>query len=270
MDKRKIVAGALFGLLIILSGVAVFLTFGRKSAVEQKVEAPVETPASAPTPIVPEVVPATPEAAPAPVVFKVTGVTAQVSPTNSDTCSPATTFTATGNVTANAAGTTNYRWDKSDGTFTATQSLVFTTAGTKTVTATWSQSQAGDKWMKLHVLTPADTLSSAANFTLSCPFRVNRVEARETGVTGDCTAGKKVAFEGLIEANAPGDVTYIWKRSDGASSSTPTTIHFDAPGTKTVTTEWNLWTTYSGWEQLQTTTPNVVASGHAEFSITCP
>lgn len=276
MDKRKIVAGALFVLLILLSAFAVYLTFGKKQAPTPVV--PEATPAAQVAPVAPIVLEATPEptpvASPAPKaikpVFKITKAEASVAPTSSDTCSPATTFSASGQVTANSAGTANYRWDKSDGTFTSTQSVVFSTSGTKTVTGVWSLSEAGSRWMKLHILTPADLLSGPVNFTLTCPFRVNRVEARETGVTGDCTAGKKVKFEGLIEANSVGDVSYIWRRSDGASSSTPTTIHFDSPGTKTVTEEWNLWTTYSGWEQIQTTTPNVLTSGKAEFSITCP
>ncbi len=276
MDRKKIIAGVLFILLIALSLFAAYLTFGKKPAVVPVV------PQASPAAEVAPVVPVTPEATPTPVpvaspapaaikpIFKITKVEASVAPTTSDTCSPATTFSATGQVMANAAGTANYRWDKSDGTFTSTQSIVFTSSGAKGVTGVWNLAEAGSRWMKLHILTPGDILSDPVSFTLTCPFRVNRVEARETGVTGDCTAGKKVKFEGLIEANASGDVSYIWKRSDGASSSTPTTIHFDAPGTKTVTTEWNLWTAYSGWEQIQTTAPNVLTSGKAEFSITCP
>ena len=42
-----------------------------------------------------------------------------------------------------------------------------------------------------------------------------------------------------ITANGPGDVTYVWKRSDNASGPTES-VHFNSAGTKDVSTNWAL------------------------------
>lgn len=205
-------------------------------------------------------------------VFSVTGVTVSVSPTSSDTCSPEKTFDATGTITANGAGTVNYRWDKSDGTFGSTQSVVFNGAETKTVTSNWNLSSAGDRWFKLHVLTPMDKVSDQANFTLSCPFRVNSVSVSAGTPTGSsCASGKTTTYTGTIVSNAAGDVKYEWIRSDGASDSyAPYTVHFDGPGSKEVTTTWTRYAASTGGEKLHTITPTDKTSDQANSTVTCP
>ena len=66
-----------------------------------------------------------------------------------------------------------------------------------------------------------------------------------------------------ITTNAPGDVTYVWKRSDGAQGPT-FPLHFGSAGTIAVTTTWQLGHTWEGtehWLGIYIDEPN-----HQQFS----
>lgn len=109
-------------------------------------------------PYVPPYVPPTPPVAP----FQVTSVSASVSPSY-DTCGT-DTFTFVGSITANAAGTVRYTWERSDGAFSPEETVTFTEAGTKTVSKVWSLGASYNGWQRLHVLSPSNVLSNMATF----------------------------------------------------------------------------------------------------------
>ena len=106
-------------------------------------------------------------AAPPTPVFAVTSVTASVSP-SSFTGECPKTFNFSAVIAVNGPGTVTYRWERSDGAIASTQTVTFTAAGSKTVTATWTLSAAGTHWMRIHILTPNEMISNQASFQLIC------------------------------------------------------------------------------------------------------
>jgi hypothetical protein len=78
-------------------------------------------------------------------------------------------FQIQADIKTNGAGTVTYKWIRSDGgTDTATHpDLVFDSAGTKSVTTSWSTTASGDKWMDIYIDKPNHQQFGRANF--SCP-----------------------------------------------------------------------------------------------------
>jgi len=74
-----------------------------------------------------------------------------------------------------------------------------------------------------------------------------------------------------ITANGPGDVTYVWKRSDNASGPT-FDLHFDSAGTKSVSANWALGSVWEGtehWLGIYIDDPNHQEFGHKSFTDAC-
>lgn len=178
------------GLLVLLSlgAAGAAYKYGREGAVEPTptpTEAPTPTPEPSPTPTPtpkPTVKPTptktptptptktpTPTPTPTPVGFQVTGITAAVAPTSSTSCPSSTAFNFSATITANAAGTVSYKWERSDGASASTENVTFDAAGSKTVNYTWNMGAGGTHWAKVHVLTPNDISSNEATFTMTCP-----------------------------------------------------------------------------------------------------
>lgn len=106
-------------------------------------------------------------------VFAVTKVTVTISPSTNDSCPE--TYTVTGKITVNKAGTVKYKWVRSDGTLSSTQTLTFSSVGTKPITDSWTingDSYAG--WEQIQVTSPNSMTSSKATFTFTaCPSEPN-------------------------------------------------------------------------------------------------
>ena len=96
------------------------------------------------------------------VVFSVTSV----SVASGGTCGA---FTATANITTNAAGSVTYHWVRSDGATdgVAHPAVVYTAAGTQSVNTTWSASGTGTYWIDIYIDTPNNQQFGRATFT--CP-----------------------------------------------------------------------------------------------------
>lgn len=88
--------------------------------------------------------------------------------------------------------------------------------------------------------------------------------------SGDCPA--KVTFSGTIKVNAPGTVSYIFTRSDGATDTATRTLKFLKAGSKAVSTSWTLGGSalpgYKGWQAIKIV-GTAIESPHAEFEIAC-
>ncbi|MBI5353285.1 MAG: hypothetical protein HZB50_11650 [Chloroflexi bacterium] len=78
-------------------------------------------------------------------------------------------FTATASITANGGGSVTYHWVRSDGAIDGAShpAIVFTSAGTQTVSTTWSTSSTGTYWIDIYIDTPNNQQFGRANFT--CP-----------------------------------------------------------------------------------------------------
>lgn len=94
--------------------------------------------------------------------FAVTGVNLSVS----GSCG---NFQIKADITTSSAGTVTYKWIRSDGA-TDTEvhpDLVFDSAGTKSVSTSWSTTASGDKWMDIYIDKPNHQQFGRANF--NCP-----------------------------------------------------------------------------------------------------
>ena len=93
--------------------------------------------------------------------FAVTNVTF----TNTGGCGA---FTATANVTVNGPGTVTLHWIRSDNaSVPVPPSLVFTAAGTQSVSVSWATTAAGTNWFDIYIDTPNNQQFGRAQFT--CP-----------------------------------------------------------------------------------------------------
>jgi hypothetical protein len=72
-----------------------------------------------------------------------------------------------GTISVSGPGTVTYRWERSDGTANATESITFTAAGSKNITNLWTRGE-GTGWQRLHILTPDNMVSSQIDFVLTC------------------------------------------------------------------------------------------------------
>jgi len=191
LDRKKIIllAGLLIGAIVILSTSFVVGSRLGPKPTPTPTPSPIPSPSLTPSPTIPvtptrkptpqptntpkptntpiPVPTVTPSATPTTAPFTVTGITAAVAPTSSNTCP--TTFNFSATITANAAGEVTYKWERSDSASPPTESVTFTAAESKVVTSTWSIGAAGTHWKRVHILTPNDTLSNQASFTLTCP-----------------------------------------------------------------------------------------------------
>jgi Ig-like domain-containing protein len=97
-----------------------------------------------------------------PAFFAVTSVTLAVSGTGGS-------FHITASITANGPGNVTYRWVRSDGAIdTATHTpVVYSAAGTQSVSTDWAVSSSGAYWMEIYIDSPNHQQFGRANF--SCP-----------------------------------------------------------------------------------------------------
>jgi hypothetical protein len=71
-------------------------------------------------------------------------------------------------ITTNGAGTVSYHTERSDGAVGPTKSMLFTAAGTKTLTSSWTVSSSGSYWVKLVITAPNSTYRKSATVSLTC------------------------------------------------------------------------------------------------------
>jgi len=174
----------------------------------------------------------------------------------------------------NGPGTVTYRWERSDGAIGPIESITFAEGGgTQTVETSWTVGISYSGWKRVHILTPSDSLSDKANFTLTCVegFAITSVTASvdPPSFTGACPLPKKFNFYAVIEVNGPGTVTYRWERNDVWSIGPTESITFAEAGSQTVTDLWYMQASYSGWERVHILTPNDTFSNKANFTVTC-
>ncbi|MCJ7679344.1 MAG: hypothetical protein MUP70_01330 [Candidatus Aminicenantes bacterium] len=104
-------------------------------------------------------------------VFKVTEVKAYSSSRSFSGRCPHT-FNFTGKITVNGAGTVKYKWIRSDGATSRPDTIIFRTAGTQTVSTSWTLGSDGqeykDYWEAVEIIEPNPITSNKALFTLIC------------------------------------------------------------------------------------------------------
>jgi hypothetical protein len=181
-------------------------------------------------------------------------------------------FTFTGTITVNTPGTATYRWERSDSTYEAMQTLTFATAGSQTQTNTWDVGASSGGWMRLHILGPNDLLSNQATFSLTCTpaFTVTAVSVAVDPATFSGTCPHGFIFTASITAKAAGTATYRWERSDQTTGQAQS-VTFTGTGisTQQVTDQWDVATSGTAWERLRVTVPNELLSNQVPITVTC-
>jgi len=100
---------------------------------------------------------------------KVTSVVATANPSNYTGPCPKTVNTFA-DITVDGPCTVTYRWERIDGATGPVETLVFSAAGTKTVSSYWMIYVASNVtlWERVSILTPLPMMSNQANFTITC------------------------------------------------------------------------------------------------------
>lgn len=107
------------------------------------------------------------------------------------------------------------------------------------------------------------SLSAAAQST----SKVDKLYLNPSPALAGSCHPTRVRFDGSIHASGPLSVTYQWMRSDGKH--TEATITFDAAGNRSISNEWDLTTSYTGWMQLVVVSPKRMKSPKVHFRIFC-
>ena len=101
--------------------------------------------------------------------FRVSTVTLAAAPTRySGTCPVTINFKGTITTAGDHPGTISYRFARSDGASAQSQSLRFTSEGTKTVTNSWTIGKSYTGWQQLIITSPKEVRSAQAKFTIDC------------------------------------------------------------------------------------------------------
>lgn len=102
-----------------------------------------------------------------PAAFKITAATTAVdSPAFAGACPKRLTFSGT--ITSNDAGTITFKWERSDGSATPTETLTFPNATSLTTVNVWEIPATASGWQRLRVVTPNDLTSAAVTFSVTC------------------------------------------------------------------------------------------------------
>jgi serine/threonine-protein kinase len=209
-----------------------------------------------------------------------TAVDAQITvtpPVVTSKCAKPTTFTFTGSITDAQPGPLSYQWLYSSGKQGPVQTLNFTAAGQRKVSGgAVTTSTAGEGWAQLKLLlNPGSETSDKATYQLLCSTANSDIALSATVKPAaqnfsSCSAPHPtLTATGTITSKNPGTVSYYWAMSDGERTK-PITTTFAAAGTQAANPlTFQAWVPATGNEVLVVTSPAVVASKPAAYTVTC-
>lgn len=210
-----------------------------------------------------------------------TAVDAQISVTPAvatSKCATPTTFTFTGSISDAQPGPLSYQWLYSSGKQGPVQTLNLTTAGQRQVSGqTVVTSTAGDGWAQLKLLlNPGSITSEKATYRLLCStansdIAVSATVKPATQTVSSCSAQHPtLTATGTISSKNPGTVSYYWAMSDGEHTK-PDTATFTSAGTQAADPlTFQAWVPASGNVKIVVTSPAVVTSKPAAYTVLCP
>jgi hypothetical protein len=193
-------------------------------------------------------------------------------------CSSTKSFSINGTIFApggTPGGNVTYRWARSDGSFSPSQTISFAAGQTsRDVADSWTLQAAqgsGAKYTdQIQVSAPNAWLSTLAAFTFGCDFVAQSATASMP--TPSCNDTQVVATGVITFSPSPGGtVTYYWLR-DGERQPTQTiTVQ---PGATSVTVT-DVWTFPpfppfgDNTDVVKVTAPNAITSNQATFFYDC-
>jgi serine/threonine-protein kinase len=209
-----------------------------------------------------------------------TAVDAQITvtpPVVTSKCAKPTTFTFTGSITDAQPGPLSYQWLYSSGKQGPVQTLNFTAAGQRQVSGgAVTTSTAGEGWAQLKLLlNPGSETSDKATYQLLCSTANSDIALSATvkpaaqNFTSCSAPHPTLTATGTITSKNAGTVSYYWAMSDGERTK-PITTTFAAAGTQAANPlTFQAWVPATGNEVLVVTSPAVVASKPAAYTVTC-
>lgn len=103
---------------------------------------------------------------------------------------------------------------------------------------------------------------------VKAPLHVTNLSLKADPARFEGPCPKTVNFVGTIAVNRAGTVRYTFLRSDGARGPVHE-IRFDGPGSKEVSTSWQLGRSYAGWMAIKILAPREMESNRANFELRC-
>jgi hypothetical protein len=218
-------------------------------------------------------------ARPRQITFNITGANAFNPASFSGLCASSRTFSINGTILAQAgapSGNATYRWARSDGSFSLSQTIAFAAGQTsRTVTDSWTLQAAqgtGARYTdQIQVSAPNARSSTLATFTFGCQFVAQSASASANPTVPACTDTQVVVTGVITFSPSPGGtVTYHWIRN-GSSQSTQTFTLAPGETSATVTDFFSLSLANFGTntDAVTLTTPNAITSNQATFTFDC-
>jgi hypothetical protein len=160
----------------------------------------------------------------------------------------------------NVSGATSVSIDNGIGQVALTGSRVITPSSVTTYTLTAVNGSASTS--------AQTTVNNVAYSPAPATFQVTNVtgSALQPSYTGHCP--RTFTFYATITANGPGTITYRWERNDGNWGHIQS-MTFSAAGSQSIDLNYDLGETAAGSYKVNVLTPNNIASGPINYSITC-
>ncbi|MGH3291207.1 MAG: hypothetical protein ACRDP7_05335, partial [Trebonia sp.] len=209
-----------------------------------------------------------------------TAVDAQITvtpPVVASKCTTPTTFTFTGSISDAQPGPLSYQWLYSSGKQGPVQTLNFTTAGQRQVNGgSVTTSTAGEGWAQLKLLlNPGTETSDKTTYQLLCSTANSDIAASvavkpaKQNFTSCSAPHPTLTATGTITSKNAGTVSYYWAMSDGTRT-VPDSATFASAGTQPADAlTFQAWVPATGDVVLVVTSPAVVASKPAAYTVTC-
>jgi hypothetical protein len=244
----------------------------------QATATPFPTQAPSPSPTATQLPTATPGSRP--ITFTVTGANAFNPASFSGLCSPTRIFSINGTIVAASGapgGNVTYRWARSDGSFSPSQTIAFAAGQTsRAVTDSWTlqagQGTGATYTDQIQVSAPSARLSTQAQFTFGCQFVAQGATASANPTIPTCNDTQVIVTGVITFSPSPGGmVAYHWTHNGGPPE--PTQTFTLAPGatSATVTDFFSLSLANFGTNTdfVTLTTPNAISSNQATFTFNC-
>ncbi|OGP63420.1 MAG: hypothetical protein A2V65_02125 [Deltaproteobacteria bacterium RBG_13_49_15] len=177
-----------------------------------------------------------------------------------------------GRITTNGPTEVNFDWEPGyvKAVNPADQRIIFSAPGTMEVEGVIEVGTSGDYSATLRTLTPNEITSNKATTSVSCrkDYGVTHVTAYAVPSSWYEYCPASIDFTAKITTDGACTVEYLWRRSDGRTSSTRT-LTFSGSETKEVHNTWNIDSSGLWWQRIEIITPNKITSANAECKISC-
>jgi hypothetical protein len=173
-------------------------------------------------------------------------------------------------ITASGAGIVTYYTESSLGVISPTESLVFSEAGTQTISASMIVTAPGEYNETLRIITPASLTINSRTIAVTCEesYHVTNVFCATGPLSGTHSCPFTLFYTFGIIADGPCIVYYHFVRSDGIELP-GNTITFSNAGTRNIDFSWTVDEPGIYWVELVITSPDSMSAVSEAMNLTC-